>query len=488
MAELAFEGPLAGYMAVEQGQQQQQLTREQILNTQALARYHDVSARSAEQEMMLKARQAQESTQRLQLAQSMWGKAMQDTKPVPGNSTASTPGASPSQSERLGGMLEQQMAYINNLAGAGMITEAQAGMKDLMANADKLSVIRKNETEQTVKGYEGGAKVAAQINGAVAGVKDQATFDMAKMQLMSTLPGMPIPPWFNLPYDQAKPMIEKLQTSTKEGMELAKIKSEIQRNRASAGEQDALRRLNELRAKLEQMEVTAAEERTAAAVKAGEPKPSVLHPDKGSGVVKISAAERTNADQMIRAGNELFTGFDEILKLPAGSSMGTFSDLAYANDPTFIGGAKKWLANKMTSDEAQKYATRLAGVNVAAAIIASGGRAPRVSQMEAEKAAIAELSGQSRQVFFDKIHQATLKAIRGVEITRPGDEQQKNNLELVMTRLKRIEEDTAAALKKGKSGRTSSGAVAQPNITQEAYGKLQKGDKFWWNGEEHTKE
>ena len=450
----AFEGPLAGYMDVQQGQQAQQLTQEQIRNTQAMARYHDVSARSAEQEMQLKARQAAMSEAGLLMQRAAWVKAQETDDPA-GNTPTNFKTAPASQSDKLGGMLETQIRYINNLAGSGMMTEATAGLKAVMENADKLSVIRKNETEDQVKKYEGGAKVASQINSALTGVRDQATFDMAKMQLLSTMPGMPgmpVPPWLSLPYSQAKPMIEKLQNSTKEGMEIAKTQSEIVRNRASASEQAQLAALHKAQTRLEDMELAAQTERAALAKKNGEPLPSVKHPDTKKD--NVSGPERLNADQLIRAGNDLYTGLDEIMKLSPGAGLGTFSDLAYSKDPTFIGGMKKWMANKVTDNEMHAYATRLAGVNVAAATIASGGRAPRVSQMEAEKAAIAELSGQSRETALDKIHQASLKAIRGIEMTR-GTEEQKNNLELVKARLQGVLDTSEAGLEAIKKHRGS---------------------------------
>lgn len=204
-------------------------------------------------------------------------------------------------------------------------------------------------------------------------------------------------------------------------------------------------------------------------------------------VSKVGAVEALNTQQLIRAGQDVATGLNEILKLPVGAHMGTFSDVAFSHDPTFLGSAKKLMANKMTSDESQAYATRLAGVAVAAATIASGGRAARISQVEAESNALKELAGQSKQTALDKIHQASLKALRGIELSRPANDEQKEQLELVKSRLADIEQTTGSALENLKSGKAKKDAP-QPNISKEEYSKLKPGDTFYFNGEKHTKD
>ena len=532
MADLGFEGPLAGQQAYFAGQQalragqqgieagdianryneqriglERQNAQRQQLDAESLARHRDALTDQTRQQIAL-ARTAAEREQATQdLMRQIWNSALPKQSPgqpggppgQPGGPQGGPPGqpggpqggGEQSSADPMLDMVEQQRVFAEGLARAGLHSQSADVMKNVTEQFGKLSTARMHETTDRSNRLDMAHKVAVNVNQVVQGINDDASYQRGKMIIMSNSPGMKMPDWFSLPYQYAKPYIDQLKNSSKEAAQYIQIKSETSKNQAMAKEQEALARLNETRAKLEQMELDAARARTAAAVKAGEPPPSVKHPGKGSD--KSTAAERMNADQMIRAGNEMYTGFDEILKVgPA--NMGTFADLAYTKDPGFISGAKKWLANSITEDEMHMYAARLAGVNVSAAIIASGGRAPRVSQMEAEQAAIASLSGQSREVFFDKIHQATLKAIRGVEITRAGSPEQQANLDLITTRLKGIEKQTATALgiasnyKEGSpTSPSAKSAGAQPNIGKDAYDKLKPGDKFWWNGEELTK-
>jgi hypothetical protein len=424
------------------------------------------------------------------------GQQVQDKIPAAAGTTADTPGQGKMTTafDKASGYIDNQMNVVNRLAGAGYFKAANDMFKGLSQEISHLSTANKNYVDTQGKVLKNAHDSASYANQLTLGIKDQASMDRAKMQFLADNPNVPLPGWMNLPYKEAAPYINQIRTSSKEGMEATKTESEILKNRATAAEQNALARLNKLKGDLEAMEVKAQAERQDRAAKAGEPTPSIK--DKGKPGGQLSMAERLNADQLIGAANELYTGFDEILKLKPGTSMGTFADLAYSHDPSFIGGAKKWMANKITPDEMHKYAARLAGVNVAAAIIASGGRAPRVSQMEAEQAAVAELSGMSREVFYDKIHQATLKAIRGIERVRTGgDTELQNNLKLAKERLQGTLDQTEDALKvmqQAKTtrggGRTTPGAAkAQPNITEAEYGKLQPGESYWFNGVRYTK-
>ena len=432
-------------------------------------------------------------------ARAAWQRAQTAVSPAAGGSPDSPavnmptgPGGS-SPFQALDGMQDQmqkQMAFVSQLGQSGLFSQANEAFKGLMESASKYSTIQKNTVDMAGKAAETAFKRAEYANNLATGIRDPQTFAQAQLRFLSDNPGVPMPGWMSLPYDQAKPFIQQIQTSSKEGMAAAKTQSEIIKNRAAAAESAQLSKLNELRTSLEKMELEHQQERLAAARKAGQIAPSVKHEGKEGG--QLTAMERTNADQMIGAANSMSTGFEEIMKLPLGTGMGTFADLAYSNEPSFIGGAKKFLSNKITSDESQMYASRLAGVNVAAAILASGGRAPRVSQMEAEKQATAELSGQSRLVAVDKIHQAALKGLNEMRRVRTGgDPELTNNNELAKQRLESIVEDTGNMLDKIKA---SKGTFRQPaagtktDVTQDEYNKLKPGQTYWYGGTQHTKE
>jgi hypothetical protein len=421
------------------------------------------------------------------------GQSIQSKIPAAAGVTPDRPGQGVGTAfDQANGYLDNQMLLINQLAGKGYYKAANDMFSKVSQEISHLSTANKNMVDTQGKALKNAHDSAGYANRLTVGINDQASLDRAKMQFLADNPNMPMPGWMNLPYDQAKPYINQIRTASKEGMEATKTQSEIIKNRATAAEQSALAKLNKVKTDLEEMEVKAQSARQAAAEKAGQLPPSIH--DKGKGG-QLTQAERTNADQLIGAANELYTGFDEILKLKPGAGMGTFADLAYSHDPSFIGGAKKWLGNKITDDEMHKYAARLAGVNVAAAIIASGGRAPRVSQMEAEQSAIAELSGMSREVFYDKIHQATLKAIRGVERVRTGgDEELQNNLKLAKERLQGTLEQTESALKviqqakpTSRRGGGDSTPKVQPDITESAYNALKPGEQYWFGGVQYTK-
>ena len=272
MAGAAFEGPLAGYMAVEQGQLDQQHSKSQILEAQSLARYHDTQVKSAEQEMALKAQQQQIAMQKQKQMQELWARAHPQGGGQPGQ-----PGQGgqvpPSQIDKMDELLGQQMDYIDKLGQNGLFSEAEAGLKELLVNADKLSVVKKNEVEAKGKQFENGAKAVAKINDTMVGVKDQQSFDMAKLQYMSAFPGTAIPAWFSLPYSQAKPMVEKIQKSSEEGLKALKTQAEILRTNAQTAEQQALTKLQNLRARLEEGKIKAQNIRNDAAGKAGAIKP-----------------------------------------------------------------------------------------------------------------------------------------------------------------------------------------------------------------------
>ncbi len=272
MAGAAFEGPLAGYMAVEQGQLDQQHSKSQILEAQALARYHDTQARSAEQEMALKTQQQQIAMQKQKQMQELWARSHPQGGGQPGQ--PGQPGqVPPSQIDKMDELLGQQMDYIDKLGQNGLFNEADAGLKELLVNADKLSVVRKNAVETKAKQFEQGAKAASQINEAMVGVKDQQSFDMAKLQYMASFPGQPVPGWFSLPYGQAKPLVEKVQKNSEEGLKALKTQAEILRTQAQTQEQQALTKLQGLRAKLEEGKIKAQNQRNDAAGKAGAIKP-----------------------------------------------------------------------------------------------------------------------------------------------------------------------------------------------------------------------
>ena len=273
MAGAAFEGPLAGYMAVEQGQLDQQHSRSQILEAQSLARYHDTQVKSAEQEMALKAQQQQQALAKQKQLQELWARAHPQGGGQPGQPGQPGQAGQPSQTDKMSEMLGQQMEYIDNLGKNGLYNEADAGLKELLANADKLSVVRKNEVEMKAKQFEQGAKAAGQINEAMVGVKDQQSFDMAKLQYMASFPGQPVPGWFSLPYGQAKPLVEKVQKNSEEGLKALKSQAEILRTKAQTEEQNALTKLQGLRAKLEEGKIKAQNQRNDAAGKAGAIKP-----------------------------------------------------------------------------------------------------------------------------------------------------------------------------------------------------------------------
>lgn len=407
------------------------------------------------------------------------------------------------QDDPMSRLMAMQEAAISH----GQIDQADkvSNIISQMAYRSTLNEMRKATTEKTQAQTAENARKG--IFGLISGAQNQEDFQQRVGLARALFPSMPEDvqqilqqPWskdlmtqlrdsFSTPLDRAKigqaeAAIEKAKSST----ELDKAKrltedslrqSKIESQRALAAEREA--------ARLRQVAATRREAANADLAEA-KLKQQSEHADKvgkeGGKPAKLSANERANADQLIRAGNEVFAGFDEILKMgPQGR--GTFADLAYHNEPSFIGAWKKWAANKITPDEAHMYAARLAGVNVAAATIATGGRAPRVSQMEAESQALSELSGQSRRVFYDKIHQASLKAIRGIELTRTDDPEQKQNLELVLKRLKRIESESKASL--DKLSKPTPQDPSRPNITKEAYDKLKPGDTYWWNGEQMTK-
>lgn len=452
-----FEGPVAGMLGYQsamqdlgQGQLNQELTRGQIAGQAVLAQESQARAAQIQQQTAAARAAAEREQAKLRMMQSAWPTG------GPGGGTPSEPqtavhGGAPDPIGTLESQIQQRQEYAINLAKAGLFEESGSVLKGVTEEFHKLGQIRSEIALRRERDTSTSVTANSQVNQILTGVSDEKTFSQAKMMLVSAFPNQPLPGWMGLPYAQAKPYIDQANRSTKEAVEQGKAKSEIAKNRAVEAEQNALARLNKARAQIEELELKVQQERIDAAKKAGEALDSVKRSTKKGGATQpgvrpITAAERMNADQMIRAGNEIYTGFDEILKLgPTG--LGAFADVAYTKDPTFIGGVKRWLGNKITADEEHMYAARLAGVNVAAAIVASGGRAPRVSQMEAEQAAIASLKGQSRHVYFDKIHQATLKAIRGIEITRAGDEEQQGNLNLIMERLKTIEKQTADALK-----------------------------------------
>lgn len=270
MAGAAFEGPLAGYMAVEQGQLDQQHSKSQILEAQSLARYHDVQTRGAEQEMALKAQQQQQALQKQKLMQEMWARSHPQGGGQPGQ-----PGQAgqPSQTDQMSEMLGQQMSYIDNLGKNGLFNEADAGLKELLANADKLSVVRKNEAETKAKQFDQGAKAAGQINEAMVGVKDQQSFDMAKLQYMASFPGQPVPGWFSLPYGQAKPLVEKVQKNSEEGLKALKTQAEILRTEAQTKHQNMLTSVEGIVKKVKEGQLKAVNEKNDAAKKAGAIKP-----------------------------------------------------------------------------------------------------------------------------------------------------------------------------------------------------------------------
>jgi hypothetical protein len=326
------------------------------------------------------------------------------------------------------------------------------------------------------------------------GIKDAKSFDNAKLMWMSENPGRPLLPWMNLPYEQAKPVIDQARAFSKQAVEDMKIRSEIAKNKATAAMEYSHKQVFDAQARYDKVAADAAEEAAAAAKKAGAPTPDPKHPS-GAGGAKVTGLERMTANRLILAGNDLYTGLDEIMKLPIGAGRGTLGDVAYSTQDTFTGSAKKWLANKMTKDESHMYATRLAGVGIAAATVASGGMAARISQVEAEQKAIGELSGQSRLVAIDKIHQAALKARRGLELANVKDPQQKEALDLVLSRLTEVEEKTGTILDRMKGGSARAKEpespkpdMSKPNVTQEEYAKLKPGQKFWYGGVEITKE
>lgn len=453
-----MDGMPAGYFATKQADQnlqtgllQQQLLGEQIGDYAALGRERDTRTQQMRQQMAIEAKNFEAAQQKQALMRQLWasgqpGDAQSGTRQPPETQSH----ASQDPIGALQAQIEQRQKYATNLASAGLFDESAAVLKGVTEEFHKLGQIRAEQALRRERTATAAEKEQGQINQILTGVTDESSFNRAKLMILSQNPNQGLPPWMGLPFAQAKPYIDQYAKDSKEAVDKTRVRSEIEKNKAVEVEQKALARLNAARAQLEELELRVQRDRVAAAEKAGELPDSTKRASKKPGAAgggkPISAVERLNADQMIRAGNEIFTGFDEILKLgPTG--MGAFSDVAYTKDPTFIGGVKKWLGNEITKDEEHMYAARLAGVNVAAAIVASGGRAPRVSQMEAEQAAIASLKGQSRRVYFDKIHQATLKAIRGIEITRAGDDEQANNLNLIMERLKAVEKQTADALK-----------------------------------------
>jgi hypothetical protein len=341
--------------------------------------------------------------------------------------------------------LDNQMYTISQLANGGYFQAANELFHKTTQDISHLSAAGKNMVDSQGKLLKNAQDSASYANQLTLGIKDQGSLDRAKLQFLADNPNMPLPGWMNLPWNQAAPYVKQIQESSKEGMEAAKLKSEIDKNKATAAEQSALSRLNKLKADLEEMEVKAQRERQDRAVKAGEPIPSIH--DKAKGV--LSANERMNAQMMTGAGNTLAIGLEEILKLPIGTGKGTFADLAYSDEPSFLGGAKKFLANTLTKDQQQFYATRLVGSNVAAATLANQGRAPRVSQMNAEEAALATLSGQSGLVAIDKVNQAALKALNELQATRTGgDLELENNLALTRRRFEHLVEVTTAIKEK----------------------------------------
>jgi len=447
----------AGYYGTKQAQQdldtgllKQEQIRAQTDELAALAQERAALANNYNADAETKRGNLRAAQEKLTLMRQLWNMGGEQMGPPQDGGTQIHIGPQ-DPADMLQAQFEQRQQYASRLAQAGLFDESAAVLKDVGEGFHKIGQVRAEGALRRQRLEETADKRLARVNQILLSATDQPSFDRAKFMLMAQNPNEPIPAWMNLPYEQAKPFIDQFNTSSAEAAKDRQIRSEIDKNRAIEAEQNALARLNKARASLEELELAVQRDRDAALRKNGELPESVKrNPSKtgqpGQSGPKISAIERMNADQMIRAGNEVYTGFDEILKLgPQG--MGAFSDVAYTKDPTFIGGMKRWLGNSITADEEHMYAARLAGVNVAAAIIASGGRAPRVSQMEAEQAAIASLKGQTRRVFFDKIHQATLKAIRGVEITRAGDEQQQQHLTTIMDRLKEIEASTAKALK-----------------------------------------
>lgn len=521
---IGFEGPLAGYLEVQDNIQNQELVRQQILQTQALAKqqasstaFNEANTQKVLYDIESDKQKKADARSKAAAIQRLWALSQGPAGvPSPGMSGAPT-GPPGSNVERLDADLSRKIEYVNSLADNGYITEAQEASKDLSKVAANLSVVRKNQTDDKIKNIEGGVKVATTVNNLMLGVKDQGSFDRAKIQFLSMFPGSPPPPFFNLPYDTAKPFLSQIQKTSVEAIDrnsklaqTAKESSQAEQARQSAN-------LERLRIQLHEMEVKAAQAAQAAAEKAGQLPPSVLRPgsnvqtnDNDGGkpymgerrIVNMTGPQKHTAQRLVTAANELYTGFDEILAMPAGS-LGTFQDLAEHKDPTVIGGIKKWAANKITSDESHMYAARLAGVSVAAAILASVGSAPRVSQIVAEQAAVTQLAGQSRLVFFDRIHQASLKAYRALETVEAGSAQSAENLDLVQNRLKEVIERTDKilvnmgqkpkhSLTRDKSTDTAGGnnnnGAPVTIASQEEYNKLPSGTKFTWNGKSYTKE
>ena len=348
----------------------------------------------------------------------------------------------------------EQLAKIQQAALSHGKLDTATQVSTTMANIAYKQSAEDTKTAQAEKfRTEAQTKLRQNLTAGLAAANNQQEWDMARTLLTASTPK-------ELMSDDMKQLLQMPYTpDAVKYLRQLQVDPEQQRKRDKDAADADLKEKDQKRKQAE-TDARIALDRARARAEAALEKQRLEKVDKeaknGGPGAKISAAERLNADQMIRAGNELFTGFDEILKLGP-TSLGPFSDIAYHNDPTYLGSAKKWMANKMTEDEQHAYATRLAGVNVAAAILASGGRAPRVSQMEAEKQALAELAGQSHETFFDKIHQATLKAIRGIEISRTDDPQQLNNLKMVQSRLEAVEKETRDSLEKLRGAKATTG-------------------------------
>lgn len=203
--------------------------------------------------------------------------------------------------------------------------------------------------------------------------------------------------------------------------------------------------------------------------------------EKAGGPTAVSKIQATKNANMYNAASDVAMGLEEIMKLPV-AGMGTFADLAYSNEPSVTGSINKWLANKATNDEAHMYATRLAGLAVAATRIANSGDVPRMSQVEAEQRAIASLSGQSRRVYFDKINQAALKALNSLENTTPADEVQSELRDKQVARLQKIVEQTDKILSmKGKKAKAQAGPGNPPaGVAPDVWNAMTDSERAAW--------
>ena len=107
--------------------------------------------------------------------------------------------------------IDDSLSLVNELAGKGLYNRANDLFSKTMTNMSHLATAQSGWANSRLKGIEAQEKMATDVHRLAVGIKDQPSFDNAKMQYLSEHPGEPIPMWFNLPYNTVKPLIEQIK-------------------------------------------------------------------------------------------------------------------------------------------------------------------------------------------------------------------------------------------------------------------------------------